>query len=86
MTNSEAVQEIPVKTSRGRKPKYIDNEARKVAKREQNRRYRERKRNELESLRRLAASIKESESSENNSEIESLNDTATNVAEVIPSA
>ena len=75
MTNSEAVQEIPVKTSRGRKPKYIDNEARKVAKREQNRRYRERKRNELESLRRLAASIKESESSENNSE-----------SEVIPSA
>ena len=75
MTNSEAVQEIPVKTSRGRKPKYIDNEARKVAKREQNRRYRERKRNELESLRRLAASIKESESSEINSE-----------SEVIPSA
>lgn len=75
MTNSEAVQEIPVKTTRGRKPKYIDNEARKIAKREQNRRYRERKRNELESLRRLAASIKESESSENNSE-----------SEVIPSA
>ena len=75
MTNSEVVQEIPVKTSRGRKPKYIDNEARKVAKREQNRRYRERKRNELESLRRLAASIKESESSEINSE-----------SEVIPSA
>ena len=75
MTNSEAVQEIPVKTTRGRKPKYIDNEARKIAKREQNRRYRERKRNELESLRRLAASIKESESSEINSE-----------SEVIPSA
>ena len=75
MTNSEAVQEIPVKTTRGRKPKYIDNEARKIAKREQNRRYRERKRNELESLRRLAASIKENESSENNSE-----------SEVIPSA
>ena len=75
MTNSEAVQDIPVKTTRGRKPKYIDNEARKIAKREQNRRYRERKRNELESLRRLAASIKESESSENNSE-----------SEVIPSA
>ena len=79
MTNSEAVQEIPVKTTRGRKPKYIDNEARKIAKREQNRRYRERKRNELESLRRLAASIKESESSENNSENNSE-------SEVIPSA
>ena len=79
MTNSEAVQEIPAKTSRGRKPKYIDNEARKIAKREQNRRYRERKRNELESLRRLAASIKESESSENNSENNSE-------SEVIPSA
>lgn len=67
MTNPEAVQEISVKSNRGRKPKYIDNEARKVAKREQNRRYRERKRNELIALRRLAASIKESES-ENNSE------------------
>ena len=74
MTNPESVQEISVKTTRGRKPKYIDENARKVAKREQNRRYRERKRNELIALRRLAASIKESESennSENNSENES---------------
>ena len=63
--------ETKTKSNRGRKPKYVDENARKMAKREQNRTYRERKRNELIALRRLAAEINKnnSESSENNSEI-----------------
>ena len=40
---------------RGRKPKYFSEEDRRLAKREQNRRYRDRKREELTALRRLAA-------------------------------
>ena len=47
--------ESKAKSNRGRKPKYVDENARKMAKREQNRTYRERKRNELIALRRLAA-------------------------------
>ena len=45
------------KSNRGRKAKYADDNARKMAKREQNRTYRERKRNELITLRRLAAQL-----------------------------
>ena len=67
--------ETKTKSNRGRKPKYVDENARKMAKREQNRTYRERKRNELIALRRLAAEINKNnnscESSENNSENES---------------
>ena len=54
---SEIVQEQKIKSNRGRKPKYADNEARKIAKREQNRSYRERKRNELERLRNIVNNI-----------------------------
>ena len=54
--NSEVIQQ-KTKSNRGRKPKYADNEARKIAKREQNRSYRERKRNELERLRNLVNEI-----------------------------
>ena len=63
--------ESKAKSNRGRKPKYVDENARKMAKREQNRTYRERKRNELIALRRLAAEINKnnnSSESENNSE------------------
>ena len=60
----ESVQNVEKqKSTRGRKPKYLDNNARREAKREQNRLYRERKRNELTALRRLAAKMN-SESSE----------------------
>ena len=45
------------RSNRGRKAKYADDNARKMAKREQNRTYRERKRNELITLRRLAAQL-----------------------------
>ena len=72
ITNTNVVVESKAKSNRGRKPKYVDENARKMAKREQNRTYRERKRNELIALRRLAAEINRnnnSESSENNSEI-----------------
>ena len=48
---------------RGRKPKYFSEEDRRLAKREQNRRYRDRKREELTALRRLAASYKNDDSS-----------------------
>lgn len=43
------------KIKRGRKPKYFSEEDRRMAKREQNRKYRDRKREELIALRRLAA-------------------------------
>ena len=43
-------------SKRGRKPKYFSEEDRRMAKREQNRKYRDRKREELIALRRLAAS------------------------------
>ena len=73
ITNTNVVVETKTKSNRGRKPKYVDENARKMAKREQNRTYRERKRNELIALRRLAAEINKNnnscESSENNSEI-----------------
>lgn len=72
ITNTNVVVETKTKSNRGRKPKYVDENARKMAKREQNRTYRERKRNELIALRRLAAEINKNnnscESSENNSE------------------
>ncbi len=71
ITNTNVV-ETKAKSNRGRKPKYVDENARKMAKREQNRTYRERKRNELIALRRLAAEINKnnnSSESENNSEI-----------------
>ena len=42
---------------RGRKPKYFNDEERRIAKREQNRKYRERKREELIALRRLTANM-----------------------------
>ena len=48
---------------RGRKPKYFSEEDRRLAKREQNRRYRDRKRDELTALRRLAALHKNDDSS-----------------------
>ena len=47
---------------RGRKPKYFSEEDRRLAKREQNRRYRDRKREELTALRRLAAMHQNNES------------------------
>ena len=47
--------EPQVVIKRGRKPKYFSEEDRRLAKREQNRRYRDRKREELTALRRLAA-------------------------------
>ena len=54
---TEEIQEQKTKSNRGRKAKYADDNARKMAKREQNRTYRERKRNELITLRRLAAQL-----------------------------
>ena len=65
--------ETKAKSNRGRKPKYVDENARKMAKREQNRTYRERKRNELIALRRLAAEVAKNNNSsdENTSETES---------------
>ena len=51
---SETAAKTPIK--RGRKPKYFSEEDRRMAKREQNRKYRDRKREELIALRRLAAS------------------------------
>ena len=50
---SNAAESTVIK--RGRKPKYFSEEDRRLAKREQNRRYRDRKREELTALRRLAA-------------------------------
>ena len=49
---------------RGRKPKYTTDEERKEAKRIQNKAYRERKKQELIQLRRLAALHKEKEQEE----------------------
>ena len=65
-----ASESVKSKSNRGRKPKYIDDTARKMAKREQNRTYRERKRNELIALRRLAAEVAKNNNSsdENNSD------------------
>ena len=51
----ETVEPLTVTAKRGRKPKYFSEEDRRLAKREQNRRYRDRKREELTALRRLAA-------------------------------
>ena len=51
---SNVMEETAV-VKRGRKPKYFSEEDRRLAKREQNRRYRDRKREELTALRRLAA-------------------------------
>ena len=58
---SNAAESAVIK--RGRKPKYFSEEDRRLAKREQNRRYRDRKREELTALRRLAASYKNDDSS-----------------------
>ena len=70
ITNTNVVVEPKAKSNRGRKPKYVDDTARKMAKREQNRTYRERKRNELIALRRLAAEVAKNNNSsdENNSD------------------
>ena len=54
-TSETPVEETPAPKKRGRKPKYFSEEDRRLAKREQNRRYRDRKREELTALRRLAA-------------------------------
>jgi hypothetical protein len=43
--------------SKGRKPKYASEDERKEARREQNKLYRERKRKELEELRRTQAKV-----------------------------
>ena len=51
----ETAEPLTVTAKRGRKPKYFSEEDRRLAKREQNRRYRDRKREELTALRRLAA-------------------------------
>ena len=51
----ETVEPSAAVIKRGRKPKYFSEEDRRLAKREQNRRYRDRKREELTALRRLAA-------------------------------
>ena len=62
---SEQTREVvKSKSNRGRKPKYVDDNARKMAKREQNRTYRERKRNELIALRRLAAEVAKNNNSD----------------------
>ena len=50
---TEAIPVTPVK--RGRKTKYQTDEERRAARREQNRNYRERKKQELVTLRRSAA-------------------------------
>jgi hypothetical protein len=61
----EDVQEIETKVvKRGRNPKYTTDEERKEAKRIQNKAYRERKKQELIQLRRLAALHKEREQKE----------------------
>ena len=64
--NEETITETPVvtKSKRGRKPKYATDEERKEAKRLQNKAYRERKKQELIQLRRLAALHKEREQKE----------------------
>lgn len=54
--------ELPVKSTKGRKPKYNSDDERKEARREQNKLYRERKRKELEDLRRAEAKRTEVES------------------------
>lgn len=48
-----AKESIPKKTNRGRKSKYITDEERKEARRQQQREYRLRKKQELESLRKI---------------------------------
>ena len=57
-----AAEPLTVTAKRGRKPKYFSEEDRRLAKREQNRRYRDRKREELTALRRLAAMHQNDES------------------------
>ena len=52
-TVAEPANEAPIK--RGRKVKYESDDARRAARREQNRAYRERKKQELINLRRAAA-------------------------------
>ena len=61
---SETNIEAKVVIKRGRKPKYTTDEERKEAKRIQNKAYRERKKQELIQLRRLAALHKEREQKE----------------------
>ena len=54
--DNDAANTAKTPIKRGRKPKYFSEEDRRMAKREQNRKYRDRKREELIALRRLAAS------------------------------
>ena len=54
-----AKESIPKKTNRGRKSKYITDEERKEARRQQQREYRLRKKQELESLRKIVEGPKE---------------------------
>ena len=56
--NDGEIPTKPIPAKRGRKPKYFNEVDRRNAKREQNRQYRDRKREELIALRRLAASDK----------------------------
>lgn len=65
MTEINIEKEIEIKVvKRCRKPKYTTDEERKEAKRIQNKAYRERKKQELIQLRRLAALHKEREQKE----------------------
>ena len=88
VSRMRTASEPKAKSNRGRKPKYVDDTARKMAKREQNRTYRERKRNELIALRRLAAEVaKNNNSSDENNSDESPDEKSGNeLRESTPSA
>ena len=58
---AELLVEFPVPRTRGRKPKYLSDEERKLAKREQNKRYRMKKHEELIALRRAVNKMNDSE-------------------------
>ena len=68
--NVEEIVEFHVAKPRGRKPKYLTEEERKIAKREQNKRYRTKKHEELVALRRAFSKMNEI-SEQNSSEQES---------------
>lgn len=59
--STEQIVEFPAPKSRGRKPKYNTEEERREAKRQQNKRYRTKKHEELIALRRAVNKLNESE-------------------------
>ena len=62
--NVEEIVEFHVAKPRGRKPQYLTEEERKMAKREQNTRYRTKKHEELVALRRAVNQLTNEKSSD----------------------